>query len=347
MTHDDTDPRTVDVAAASDLVLPYAIRVAATLRLADLIASGTNHLEDLAQAADAHADTLGRLLRFLTCRGIFTEPAPGAFAVNEAAQPLQDDHPGGLRLMLDFNEASGQMNLAFTDLLETVRTGEAAYSRMFGRTLWDDFNHNPALGASFDQIMASLTSAVAPAVAAVLEPVGVGHIADVGGGNGVLLETIVREHPLLRGTLVELPNAAGAARARFAASDLAGRLDVVEADFFDQVPPKADIYLLSAILHGLGDDNAVRLLTRCAEAAGNGGRVLVIEELLTQDNQPWVTAMDLQLLVFVGGRLRTRQHFEELVAAAGMTVRTVHQLPANRSLLECAPTAASRHQAWK
>ncbi|MEU1277942.1 methyltransferase [Streptomyces sp. NPDC005805] len=347
MKNSDTGYRTVDVAAASDLMLPYAIRVAATLRLADLIASGTSRLEDLAQASDTHIDTLGRLLRFLTCRGIFTEPVPGFFAVNEAAQPLQDDHPGRLRLMLDLSEASGRMNLALTDLLETVRTGEAAYPRMFGRTLWDDFNHNPALGASFDRIMANLTAAVAPAVANVLKKASARHIADVGGGNGVLLETIVREHPLLRGTLVELPNAAGAARARFAASNLAGRLEVIEADFFDQMPPKADIYLLSAILHGLSDDNAVRLLTRCAEAVGNNGSVLVIDELLTQDNQPWVTAMDLQLLVFVGGRLRTLEHLEELAAAASMNVRTVHQLPANRSLLECVPTAAPRHQARK
>src|SRR5690349_4422928 len=49
--------------ALSDLATPYAIRVAATLRLADLIHAGARRPDDLAERCGADAAVLERLLR--------------------------------------------------------------------------------------------------------------------------------------------------------------------------------------------------------------------------------------------------------------------------------------------
>ncbi len=65
--------------------------MAATLRLADLAADGGSELADLATRAGADPGALGCLLRFLAARGVFEEPAPGVFAVNDAAQWLRED----------------------------------------------------------------------------------------------------------------------------------------------------------------------------------------------------------------------------------------------------------------
>jgi hypothetical protein len=46
----------------ADLITPMAIRVAATLRLADRIAAGTTTLIDFAANTGADPDALGRLL---------------------------------------------------------------------------------------------------------------------------------------------------------------------------------------------------------------------------------------------------------------------------------------------
>src|SRR4051794_12144021 len=56
--------------AAADLVTPMAIRVAATLRLADHIAAGTCTAEALAAAVDADPDALARLLAHLVTAGV-------------------------------------------------------------------------------------------------------------------------------------------------------------------------------------------------------------------------------------------------------------------------------------
>lgn len=60
----------------TDLITPMAIRVAATLRVADRIASGLTTLTELAAEVKAEPDALGRLLRYLAARGVFAEPEP-------------------------------------------------------------------------------------------------------------------------------------------------------------------------------------------------------------------------------------------------------------------------------
>ena len=68
-----------ELLAMTSLAGPWAIRAAATLRLADRMASGPQEVNELASAVRADADALERLLTFLSSRGIFASPEPGWF----------------------------------------------------------------------------------------------------------------------------------------------------------------------------------------------------------------------------------------------------------------------------
>src|SRR6266545_875725 len=139
-----------------DLVTPMALRVAATLRLADFMpddgAGKGAVLGDLAECAGADPDALARMLRHLVQHGVFTEPRPGQFAVNQTAALLRTGHPAAL--WLDLEGFGGRMDLAFTGLAHTVRTGEPAWEQVFGQPFWAYLDANPAISASFDAIMA-------------------------------------------------------------------------------------------------------------------------------------------------------------------------------------------------
>jgi hypothetical protein len=118
------------VAQLANLAAPYAIRVAATLRLADLIEAKPQPLDELAAAAGSDPDALGRLMRFLTCRRVFAEQEPGVFSMTESARVLTSTHPMGVRGWLDLDgPAAGRMDVSFTALLESVRTGATAYPK--------------------------------------------------------------------------------------------------------------------------------------------------------------------------------------------------------------------------
>jgi hypothetical protein len=144
------------VAELANLASPYAVRVAATLRLADLIEAGTNRLDELAAAAGANPDALGRLMRYLTCRGVFSETEPGVFSMTESARVLTSKHPMQVRGWFDLDgPAAGRMDVSFTGLLDAVRTGEVAYPKIFGRPVWEDLEDHADMANSFGALMAS------------------------------------------------------------------------------------------------------------------------------------------------------------------------------------------------
>src|SRR5262245_47613900 len=123
-----------------DLSTPWCVHVVVTLRIADHVAAGKTAIEDLARTAGADTDSLHRVLRHLAGRGLFLEPEPGRFALNDAARGLLDS---AVRLGFDLDGFGGRMALAWSSLLRAVRTGAPAYHEVFGRPFWDDLAAHP------------------------------------------------------------------------------------------------------------------------------------------------------------------------------------------------------------
>ena len=89
-----------DIGALSDLCTPWCIHVVATLRIADHIAAGNAEIDELAALSGTDRDSLYRVLRHLVSKGLFEEPEPGRFALNEAARGLLEE---SVRLALDLD----------------------------------------------------------------------------------------------------------------------------------------------------------------------------------------------------------------------------------------------------
>lgn len=333
-THDQPSPWQV-LTPVMDLVTPMAVRVAATLRLADLMADGPVRLDELARRADAHPDALGRVLRHLVCRGVFSEPVPGSFGLNETAALLRSGHPAGMRTWLDLDGFGGQMDLAFTGLLGTVRTGEPAWPSIFGAPFWQHLAASPAMSASFDATMAAGEEYTADAVGG-YDWSGAEHVVDVGGGTGAFLAEVLRRHPGVRATLVDLPDTVQRGRDLLAARGLHDRCTFVGQSFFDPLPTGGDVYVLASVVHDWSDADAVRILRRCAAAAGDHGRVVIFESHGTSGEDPASFAeMDLRMLVLCGGRERSVDEFAGLAAGAGLRVTDVRTSPLGSVSIEC------------
>jgi hypothetical protein len=325
------------LAPLMDLVTPMALRVAATLRLADLMPDdGTGEgsaVADLAKRAGADPDALARMLRHLVQHGVFSEPRPGEFAVNQTAALLRSGHPAEMRAWLDLDGFGGRMDVAFTGLAHTVRTGEPAWEHVFGLTFWPYLDANPAVSTSFDAMMAAHADYRAEVVDG-YDWTTVRHLADIGGGTGALLAEILRRHPNLRGTLTDLPETADRAREYLAGLGLADRCAVVGQSFFDPLPAGPDTYLLTRVIHDWDDVAARAILRRCAEAAGSTGRVLVIDGT-SADNVAGFAEMNLRMLVLTGGRERTIDDYTALAASAGLKVTAVNRAMENHVIIEC------------
>lgn len=340
MAQETGSPRgTSDLWEVADLVTPMAVRVAATLRLADPIGDGAASLDTLAAHSGTPPRLLVRLLRHLVTAGVLTEPEPGTYGLTRLGAQLRSDHPYGTRGWLDVHSAFGRGDLALVHLLDTIRTGSPGYDRAYGRSFWDDLDADPHLSDTFDALLAQLlTPGETKAAADGYDWTSVGHLVDVGGGDATLLGALLTAHPELRATLVELPKPAATARRNLGEQGVLDRCAVVESSFLDPLPPEAtdkDAYLLSVVLHDWDDDHCLIILRHCAQAAGTGGRVLLIEGLLDDPQGAAVrTEMDLRMLTYFSGQERTLDHLADLGDRAGLDLGTVNKLSFYRSLVE-------------
>ncbi|MFD2416331.1 methyltransferase [Amycolatopsis pigmentata] len=326
----------VDVSALADLVTPYAVRIAATLGVADILADGPLPATTLALKCGAHPDRLTRLLRHLVLRGVFRETEPEVFGLNEAAETLKSDHPGVLREWLDLEGGLGRADLAFPHLLGTVRSGANAYREAAGEDFRTTLDTDPRFRDSFNQVMAAKSKELARQIVARYDWTTVRHVADVGGGMGILLGELLSAVPHLRGTLVDLPETAEAALGSLGARGVAERCRVHGGSFFDPLPTGADVMLVYDVLEDWDDDRARLLLSRCAEAVEPDGRILIIEPFPFDESYwPRFTDLDLRLLTYTDGRMRTEEETRALVRGAGMRVARIVPVSAAHAIVEC------------
>jgi O-methyltransferase len=322
--------------ALSDLVTPYAIRVAATLRLADLIEAGVRRPAELGERCGADPAALERLLRHLVAKGVFAQPEPGVFALTDLSRLLlTDGRHGGMTPWLDMAGGLGRSDVALSGLLQVARTGRPVFEDMFGRTFWEDLEADPERSRAFDALMAVQVSLVADEVATAYDWSGVRHVVDVGGGTGTLLAAVLSKYPALLGTLVELPATVEMGRRNLTEAGVGDRCAFAAGSFFDPLPSDGDVYVLSRVLHDWTDNEATAILRRCAEAAGSTGRVLVIEQLVAgQGASPMTTALDLRMLAVFGGQERSLDAYRALAADAGLALRANIVTKSGRSILE-------------
>src|SRR5882762_11300129 len=128
-----------------------AIYVAAKLQIADLLEDGPRSAEELAKAAGVAPQPLYRLLRALAGVGVFARDADGRFRLNPLAEPLREGGPESLRAFAIM--IGEEQDRCWDDLLETVRTGETAFDRLYGRPVFDYLGEHPEQAKIFDAAM--------------------------------------------------------------------------------------------------------------------------------------------------------------------------------------------------
>ncbi|WP_329051391.1 methyltransferase [Amycolatopsis sp. NBC_01488] len=308
------------------LATPMALRVAVTLGLPDRLRGEEVAPDRLAAELGVAPVPLDLLLGHLAKLGFF-DNTPAGYRTTEYGENLCGDSL--VTVLLNLDTAGGRAELAFTELLHSVTTGEAGYDRRYGRGFWADLTEHPPLRESFDRQMTHRLHAEVPQLAGGYDWGRFATVVDVGGGPGTLLAAILAAHPGTRGRLVDLD--VSVATRTFAAHGLEDRAEAITRSFFDPLPAGADAYLLCDILHNWDDEHAGRVLARCVEAARPDGRVLVVEAVGGRRGR---TEMDLAMLVMFGGRERRVSEFRALASAHGLVLDAVTDVSGGRSLLE-------------
>ncbi|GGZ60529.1 O-methyltransferase [Streptomyces inusitatus] len=297
-----------------------AVRAAARLGVADALGDVPASAEKLAGAVGAEPRPLRRLLRALSCYGVFEERPDGTFGHTEMSRMLREDDPQSLRYIALWCTEPWTW-AAWPRLDDAVRpAGGPVFQELYGKGFFEYLHQDAHESAQvFNRAMTTSSKQSALEVAELLDLTGVRSVADIGGGQGHVLASLLEKHPEVRGTLLDLPDVVAKADPRLLAGGaLAGRVTIVPGDCRRAIPVDADLYIIKNILEW--DDASTRAtLGHVVAAARPGARVVVIENLV--DDTPsmkFTTAMDLLLLLNVGGAKHTRESMVERMTLAGL-----------------------------
>jgi hypothetical protein len=162
-------------------------------------------------------------------------------------------------------------------------------------------------------------------------------VADIGDGDGTPLAAVLRGQAGVRGILFDTEAGLAQADVTLTSASVADRGRAQAGDFFSSAPSGADRHLLKSVIHDWDDERAATILKHIRGVIPDDGRLLVIEPILpdTVDRSlaPPMYLSDLNMLVNVGGRERTRTDFEQLCTRAGFALTSVTPLPRTGSIL--------------
>lgn len=300
------------------------LHVAATLGIADQLESGPRSVAELAASCGCRAEELYRILRALSSLGIVRELADRRFELAALGEHLRTHAEGSLRAMAALYGERWIWN-AYGNLLHSVRTGEPAFDAVHGQRFFDYLQEDANAARSFNAAMSSYSAQELSAVCAAYDFSRFQTIADIGGGHGRLLAAMLRANPNARGVLFDLSEVCADAQQTLNHAGVADRVTVVGGDFFSEIPRGAQLYVMKSIIHDWHDDAALHILANCRAAMTSDARLLLIERLVGEPNEPDEAKLfDINMLAMLGGRERTAGEYRALLESAGLRlIRTL------------------------
>ncbi|CAL9077305.1 unnamed protein product [Musa acuminata var. zebrina] len=316
------------------MALPMTLKAAIELRLLEIIVkagpgaklSAVDVASQLPTQNPQAADMVDRMLRILAAYRIVSCTAePGAagqllrkYGAAPVCKHLTENEDGvsmaplclfGLdKVMIDF----------WYYLKDAVLEGGTCFHKAYGMTAFEYNGTDPRFNKLFNECMRSHSSIITKKLLDIycgFDDVKV--LVDVGGGTGAALHMITSRHPQIKGINFDLPHVISEA------PSFPAGVEHVSGDMFVSVP-QSDTIFMKWILHDWNDEQCSKLLKNCWKALPEKGKLIVVEYVLPLLPEPNLNLrgafhLDINMMVFLGGKERTQKEFEALALEAGFS----------------------------
>jgi hypothetical protein len=306
-------------------VLARCVQVVAEYGVADALADRPMTSAEIAAKTGMNEDALGRILRLLAAHEVFIEEAD-LYRHTPLSELLRTDHPHSMRSFARMMNLPIFMN-SFAGLTQTAVTGKPI---MDFAGFMEYFAAKPEESSLFNQAMGDKSRSIIPAVLEAYDFGPFGVIADIGGGRGHLLGSILKQTPAASGILFDLPHVVEEAIAHQSA-----RMKLQPGDFFADELPTADAYLLMEVIHDWNDEDSIRILSAIRRAASPDARLLIVEAMVSESpGADFSKVLDVIMLAVTGGRERTALEYKDLLSGAGFKLERIVATHSQYSIIE-------------
>jgi SAM-dependent methyltransferase len=223
-----------------------------------------------------------------------------------------------------FLALSGQIYPLWANLAESLRTGKPQVNEDH---IFEIYQGPIEQQREFFATMATVTRMSAPELAKVLDWSHHMSFVDVGGSTGTLSAELVKAHPHLKATCLDLPLLERHFDETVAELGVADKVAFRAADFFTEPLPEADVVILSHILHDWDVEQRKELLRKAFAAVNPGGAVLVLDTMIDDERKSRGHALlfSLDMLLFSpGGSEYTFGELTGWLAEAGFVNPSAH-----------------------
>lgn len=148
------------------------------------------------------------------------------------------------------------------------------------------------------------------------------HCCDLGGNSGYMAYTLCQYYPDMKITVCDFQSVVDSAphfKPSFEDCPNQANVSFVAGDFFKPNLPKADLYVLSRVIHDWPDDKVDIILSNVYNSLPSGGGLLVVELTLDDDKTGPLKALlqSLLVLVIANGKERSGKEYKELLGKHG------------------------------
>ena len=232
-----------------------------------------------------------------------------------------------------------QMYRSWGKLEEVVRTGRKTQEKDKATLVDREANRNFILG------MAEVSRERLGPILDRLPLAGAEVFVDLGGGPAHYACEAVKRHAGLRALLVDLPLTVEVAAQYIASQGEQDRVRTLVCDFYGEaevpLPDKADVMLISQVLHAEGVDENRALLRKVAPQVKPGGCVAIVENLVdeTRTAPMWGAMFAVNMLTGTQrGTTYTAAEISEWLEEAGLRPEPVFEVaPRTQLILAHAP----------
>ena len=302
-----------------------ALHAAVVLDIASELADEALAADAIAARTSASPDAVYRLLRMLAAIGIFEEISPKVFRNNALSMHLRRDHPKNVRAMILMHNSDEMSRPWYEQLVRGVRSGQVPFELAHGQGLYAYMDDHAPFDSLFSQAMDSVEALTGDSFATDFDWGRFDRIIDIGGSKGSKSLAILKRWPHLKALVFDRPQVIAEAAAYWAGkepAELVSLLSWQSGDLLQSVPPASsdkDIYLLSAVLHGMDDEDCVKVLTNLYGAsADTGARVALMEVVVPEMKADAASAaFDMQMFMGTRGQERRLSQWLELFDKSG------------------------------
>ncbi len=315
----------------------YLLYTACELKLFDYLYQEKMNLTALSKETAVEEEMLYRLLRPLVGLRLLQEEK-GHFSLTPLGARLAKDAHNSLQGLVLFcgRECMG----CWSKMYEAIKLRTLPCLLIEKKPFFEAQQEDDRKFATFNAMMRNSTRNLdlLPYFKEQTSITAVRTIVDIGGGAGDNIARFLGFYPNADGLILDLKHVKNEARNNLHMYNLSERCKFAEGNFFEKINAKADLFILSRILHDWEDSKASKILTNTCHAMSANSTLLVIEKVLPNtldsDDSVQLYMSDLYIWSMCGGKERTEAEFNRLFSQNGLVLKRKYKLPADEYVLE-------------